>query len=472
MWSFPLYPGIPYRYLTGVSILSRNPCTEETIATFDEHSDHAVEARLQRAVETFSRYRKTTSAARAAFMNETARILDDEAERIGAMLTAEMGKPINAAIAEARKCASVCRYYADNAATFLAPEPIVTEAAGSRVIYQPLGVLLAVMPWNFPFWQFFRFAAPALMAGNTVLLKHASNVPQSALELETLLRRAGFPEGVMQTLLIRSGKVAGLISDDRVAAVTLTGSTEAGRAVAVNAGYAIKKSVLELGGSDPFVVMPSADLDRALSTAVTARTINNGQSCIAAKRFVIHRDVADSFLEQFTARMKALRVGDPRDEATQIGPLATEAMRDEVADQVRDTVSAGARVLTGGRPIDRRGWFYEPTVLVDIPAGSPAHRDEIFGPVAAVFVAENSDDAIRIANDSPFGLAASVWTTDPGEEAQFIEELEVGAVMVNRMVASDPRLPFGGVKISGYGRELGPHGIREFVNIKTVVSDT
>jgi succinate-semialdehyde dehydrogenase/glutarate-semialdehyde dehydrogenase len=366
----------------------------------------------------------------------------------------------------------VCRYYAENAGTFLAPEAITTEASGSRVIYQPLGVLLAVMPWNFPFWQFFRFAAPALMAGNTVLLKHASNVPRSALELEAILLRAGFPEGVMQTLLIGSGNVAGVISDDRVAAVTLTGSTEAGRAVAVNAAGAIKKSVLELGGSDPFIVMPSADLERAVSTAVTARTINNGQSCIAAKRFIVHRDIADAFLQQFTEQMSALRVGDPRDEATQIGPMATEAMRDEVVRQVRDTVSAGARVLTGGNPIDRTGWFFEPTVLTDIPEGSPAHRDEIFGPVASVFVAENAEDAVRIANDSPFGLAAAVWTTNSVEKDLFIDQLETGTVVINRMVASDPRLPFGGIKISGYGRELGPHGIREFVNCKTVVVDT
>lgn len=455
-----------------MSISSKNPFTGETVTTFEEHSDDEVESRLQRAAAAFRQFRETTIASRAAHINEAARILDDEAGRIGGLMTEEMGKPITAAIAEARKCAWVCRYYAENAEAFLAPEPIETEASGSRVIYQPLGVLLAVMPWNFPFWQFFRFAAPALMAGNTVLLKHASNVPQSALEIEAILLRAGFPEGVMQTLLIGSGQVAGVIDDDRVAAVTLTGSTEAGRAVAVNAAAAIKKSVLELGGSDPFIVMPSADLDQAIATAVTARTINNGQSCIAAKRFIIHRDISDSFLEQFTAQMKALRVGDPRDESTQIGPLATEAMRDEVADQVRETVSAGATVLTGGNAVDREGWFFEPTVLVDIPHGSPAHRDEIFGPVAAVFIAEDTEDAIRIANDSPFGLGASVWTTDSVEEERFIDRLETGSVAVNRMVASDPRLPFGGVKVSGYGRELGPHGIREFVNIKTIVADS
>ena len=454
-----------------MSITSKNPFTGETIATYEEFGEDTVDGCVQHASDAFYQYRDTSFATRAAWMNETARILDEEAERIGAILTEEMGKPINAAIAECRKCAWVCRYYADHAEQFLASEPIATEAAGSRVIYQPLGVLLAVMPWNFPFWQFFRFAAPALMAGNTVLLKHASNVPQSALELEAIIRRAGFPEGVMQTLLIGSGKVAGVIGDERVAAVTLTGSTEAGRAVALDAAGAIKKSVLELGGSDPFIVMPSADLKRAVSTAVTARTINNGQSCIAAKRFVVHREIADTFLEEFTQLMSALRVGDPQDTATQIGPLATEAMRDEVAEQVRETVTGGARVLTGGESLDRQGWFYQPTVLVDIPKGSPAHRDEIFGPVASVFVAEDINDAIRIANDSPFGLAAAVWTTDAVEEAQFINQLEAGAVVVNRMVASDPRLPFGGVKISGYGRELGPHGIREFVNIKTIVTD-
>lgn len=463
-------PEHPY-YVNVVSIASTNPFTGEVMTRFDELTAEEVAAAVDRGASAFPAYRRTTFAQRAEWMNETARVLEEDAERIGGILTDEMGKPIAAAIAEVRKCAWVCRYYAEHAATFLAPDTIPTEAPTSRVIYRPLGVLLAVMPWNFPFWQFFRFAAPALMAGNTILLKHASNVPQSALELERVLHRAGFPEEVMQTLLISSRAVGAILEDPRVAAVTLTGSTEAGRAVAVGAARAIKKSVLELGGSDPFIVLPSADLDRAVSTAVTARTINNGQSCIAAKRFIVHREIADEFVAGFTAAMKALRVGDPRDEATQIGPLATEAMRDEVAGQVRETVAAGARVLAGGSAIDRPGWFFEPTVLVDVPTDSPAARDEIFGPVASVFIADSVDDAVRIANESPFGLAASVWTADEAEAERCIEDLEAGAVFVNRMVASDPRIPFGGVKLSGYGRELGPHGIREFVNVKTIVAD-
>jgi succinate-semialdehyde dehydrogenase/glutarate-semialdehyde dehydrogenase len=383
-------------------------------------------------------------------------------------MTLEMGKPLKAAVAEAAKCATACRYYAENAERFLADEIVETGAKRSFIRYLPLGPILAVMPWNFPFWQVFRFAAPALMAGNVGLLKHASNVPQCALKIEEIFRRAGFAEGVFQTLLIGSGPVDGILNDARVAAATLTGSEQAGIQVGVSAARRIKKVVLELGGSDPFIVMPSANVEAAAATAVDARIQNNGQSCIAAKRFIVAESVADEFERQFVQRMEALRIGDPFLDETQLGPLANPEAVTSLDADVKKTVAAGARLLTGGHPLQRPGNFYAPTVLTNIPKESPAYREEFFGPVASIFRVKDAAQAIEIANDSRFGLGASAWTNDPAETELFINELEAGMVFINKMVASDPRLPFGGVKQSGHGRELGVHGIREFVNIKTV----
>ena len=383
-------------------------------------------------------------------------------------MTSEMGKPFRAAVDEALKCAFACRYYAENAERFLADEIVESNASRSFVRYQPLGPILAVMPWNFPFWQVIRAAAPAIMAGNVVLLKHASNVPQCALKLEDIFLRAGFPPGVFQTLLIGSDKVERILADPRVVAATLTGSEGAGVQVGTAAAKRIKKVVLELGGSDPFIIMPSADLTEAVSTAVKARIINNGQSCIAAKRFIVAEPIADQFEKEFVKRMTALNVGDPMDEKTELGPLATAEAVAALDDDVKKTVAAGAQLLTGGKVLQRPGNFYAPTVLTNIPHNSPAYREELFGPVACIFRAKDAQDAIRIANDSRFGLGASAWTRDAKEAEQFINQLEAGMVFINRMVASDPRIPFGGIKQSGYGRELGVHGIREFTNIKTV----
>lgn len=446
-----------------------NPATGETLETFDELSDAGIERALERAWQTFLSYRSTRFAERAKWMHAAADVLEREKEQWGELITTEMGKLRSAAIAEVEKCAWVCRFYADNAERFLSDRVVETEAEASYVKYQPLGPVLAVMPWNFPFWQVFRFAAPGLMAGNVGLLKHASNVPRSALAIQEIFERAGFPEGAFQTLIIGSRRVAAIIDDDRVRAVTLTGSEGAGSAVAERAGKRLKKAVLELGGSDPFIVMPSANLDDAVTTAVKARTVNNGQSCIAAKRFIVHQDIADDFTQRFVRAMEALRVGDPMDPDTEIGPLATPAIRDELHEQVQQTVRAGARVLTGGRPLDGPGNFYPPTVLVDVPESSPAWGEELFGPVASVFVVRDIEDALRVANATKFGLGSAAWTHDPEEQRRFIDEIEAGAVFINGMVASDPRLPFGGVKASGFGRELGEHGIHEFVNIKTVV---
>jgi succinate-semialdehyde dehydrogenase/glutarate-semialdehyde dehydrogenase len=384
------------------------------------------------------------------------------------MMTQEMGKTLAAAIAEAEKCAWVCRYYAEHAEAFLADEDAPTTAKRSYVRYLPIGPVLAVMPWNFPFWQVFRFAAPGLMAGNVGLLKHASNVPRCAMAIEDVFRRAGFAEGVFQALLVGSDAVAGILDDPRVKAATLTGSTPAGSSVAERAGKRLKKTVLELGGSDPFIVLPSADLDAAAKTAAKARCINNGQSCIAAKRFIVHAEVYDAFAERFVAAMEAQTVGDPMADGTDVGPLAMKSTRDDVERQVDESVAAGAKVLTGGGRIDGPGFFYRPTILADIPEGAPAYREEVFGPVALLFRAKDAGDAIRIANDSDFGLGSSVWTRDPAEARRFVDEIEAGMTFVNAMVASDPRLPFGGVKQSGYGRELGRVGIHEFMNIKSV----
>jgi succinate-semialdehyde dehydrogenase/glutarate-semialdehyde dehydrogenase len=445
-----------------------NPATEEPLEDYPEHTPADVESRLGRAVDAFADWRRTPLGERAALINRAADVLRRRAGEFARLMTREMGKPVTGAEAEVEKCAVACDHFADHAPRYLAPQAIASDAARSYVRYDPLGPVLAIMPWNFPFWQVVRFAAPALMAGNVGLLKHASNVPGCALAIEDVLRRAGFPEGAFQTLLVGSEVVARILDDPRVRAATLTGSTPAGRSVGENAGRNLKKTVLELGGSDPFVVMPSADLDAAVKTAVTARTINNGQSCIAAKRFIVHADVYAEFERRFVEGMRALRVGDPTDPATQVGPLATEGIRDEVAEQVRRSVEAGARLLTGGTVPDRPGWYYEPTVLADVPRDSPAYHEEVFGPVAMLFRVDGVDEAVRIANDTVFGLGSSVWTRDEAERRRFVEEIEAGMVFVNAMVASDPRLPFGGVKESGYGRELSVAGIREFVNAKTV----
>lgn len=401
-------------------------------------------------------------------MLSAARLLEQDKERLAHIITLEMGKVLSAAVDEIVKCARGCRYYAENAERFLDDQFIQTAAARSYVRYEPIGPVLAIMPWNFPFWQVFRFAAPALMAGNVGLLKHAANVPQCALAIQDIFGRAGFQEGVFQTLLIEAEQTRDLIDDPRVKAVTVTGSERAGREVASAAALQIKKTVLELGGSDPFIVMPSADLKAAVETGVTARTINTGQSCIAAKRFILSEMICDRFLSEFVERMRALKIGDPLDPTTQIGPLASEAILKGLDHQVQTSIAAGARLLTGGNRIERSGFFYEPTVLTDIPPNSPAYREEIFGPVACFFRARDADEAIRIANDSSFGLGASAWTNDPSEQQRFASELQTGMVFINSMVASDPRLPFGGAKRSGFGRELACEGIREFVNIKTV----
>jgi succinate-semialdehyde dehydrogenase/glutarate-semialdehyde dehydrogenase len=450
---------------------SINPATGETLATHETLTDAELEEKLARAQERFLSYRDTALDDRARWMQAAAELLESEKRHWGELMTREMGKPIGAAVAEAEKCAWVCRYYAENAADFLADEPVRAEAERSFIRYQPLGPILAVMPWNFPFWQLFRFAAPALMAGNVGLLKHASNVPGCALAIEEIFRQAGFPDGAFQTLLIGSDRVEAVLDDDRVRAATLTGSEAAGAAVAAAAGRRIKKTVLELGGSDPFIVMPSADLDAAVETAITARHINNGQSCIAAKRFIVHDAVAGEFTARFVERAEALVVGDPADDETELGPLATEAIRDELADQVERSAEAGAQLLAGGHALDRPGWFYAPTVLADVPAEAAVAREETFGPVAAIFVVDDLDEAIARANDTEFGLGASAWTTDETERDRLVRELDAGGVFINRMVASDPRLPFGGVKKSGYGRELSRYGMREFLNIKTVGID-
>jgi len=445
-----------------------SPLTGELLREFEQHSDDTVENKIALAAATFREYRKTPFAKRAAMMLRAAEILDKEKDTFGRMMTLEMGKTLKSAVQEAEKCALGCRYYAENAERFLADEEAKTNATRSFVRYQPIGPVLAVMPWNFPFWQVFRFAAPALMAGNVGLLKHASNVPQCALAIEDVFRRAGFSEGVFQTLLIGSDRVNKVIADRRIAAVTLTGSVGAGINVATAAGKAIKKSVLELGGSDPFIVMPSADFDRAVETAVQARVINNGQSCIAAKRFIVHQQIADEFEKKFVSRMASLKVGDPMDKDTDVGPLATAEVLQGLEEQVNKTVAMGARVLLGGKRLDRKGNFFAPTVLADIPKGSPAFEDERFGPVASLYRAKDMGHAIEIANNSIFGLGACAWTNDPSERELFIHEIEAGLAFINGMVASDPRMPFGGVKHSGYGRELSYQGIREFVNVKAV----
>ena len=451
-----------------MAIESLNPATGELLASFEPLDAAAIGDRLARAVAAFRGWRQTTFAERAAVLNAAADLLEADQAHLARLMTLEMGKLLRAAGDEVLKSARGCRYYASHAAGFLADEDVPTEASRSYVRYEPMGTVFAVMPWNFPFWQVFRFAAPALMAGNVVLLKHAPNVPQCALAIESLLGKAGLPEGVFQALLIGVEQVPAILEDDRVAAVTLTGSDRAGRDVASRAGRALKKTVLELGGSDPFIVMPSADLAQAVATAVKSRTFNSGQSCIAAKRFIVADAIADEFAGRFVEAMAGLRVGDPLDPATEVGPMARADLVEVLTAQVADARARGARVLTGGAPLERTGHFYPPTVLIDVARDARAYREELFGPVATIFRVKGEDEAIALANDTRYGLGASVWTSDPAERDRFVEALEVGQVFVNAMVASDPRVPFGGVKMSGYGRELGPHGIREFAQTKTV----
>lgn len=451
-----------------MSLASINPATGKTIRTYAEHDDAQIEERLRRARDTFASYRFTPLAERSDRLLAAAKILEDEKHAFARLMTEEMGKTLRSAVAEVEKCAWACRHYAEHAAGYIADETVETDAQGSFLRYLPIGPVLAIMPWNFPFWQVVRFAAPALMAGNVGLLKHASNVSGCALALEDLFLRAGFPEGAFQTLLVGSNRVTEVIEDPRVKAVTLTGSEGAGVAVAVAAGRQLKKVVLELGGSDPFIVMPSADVEKAAAVAVTARTINNGQSCIAAKRFIVHESVYDRFEALFLDGLERLRQGDPTQDDVDLGPLAKRDLVETVDAQVRDSMALGARLLCGGTPGEGPGNFYPATALTDIPTDSPVYREEVFGPVALLFKVDDIDEAIRLANDSDYGLGSSVWTTDPSEQERFIDEIEAGQTFVNAMVASDPRLPFGGVKHSGHGRELGALGIRAFMNIKSV----
>ncbi|HKP64808.1 MAG TPA: NAD-dependent succinate-semialdehyde dehydrogenase [Polyangiales bacterium] len=452
-----------------MAISSINPANGNVVKRFEEISEAELEAKMQLSVQAFAKHRKTSFAQRAELMRRAAEILERDKRTYGQMMTEEMGKTLKSAIAEAEKCATAFRYYAEHGEAFLRDEQVKTDADQSYIRYLPIGPVLAIMPWNFPFWQVVRFAAPALMAGNVGLLKHASNVPRCALALEDLIVKAGFVQGAFQTLLLESKHVSRLIDDPRVRAVTLTGSEGAGVAVGAQAGKQIKKSVLELGGSDPFIVMPSANLDEAVRTAVVARNINNGQSCIAAKRFIVHEKIYAEFEKRFVARLRELKVGDPMREDTDIGPLASESARKGIAEQVERSVAAGAKLLVGGKSIDGPGYYYAATALGDIPEKAPVFRDEVFGPVALLFKVRDIDHAIALANDSSFGLGSSVWTHDPDERQRFIDELEAGMTFVNAMVASDARLPFGGVKRSGYGRELSTVGLREFVNIKSVV---
>ncbi|MGB3201771.1 MAG: NAD-dependent succinate-semialdehyde dehydrogenase [Nodosilinea sp.] len=458
-------------------IASINPATGEVFKTFEPLSEVDLEGKLARAAKTFTTYRQTSFSQRATWLRQAAQVLDDNKAAYARIMTLEMGKPLAGAVAEVEKSALVCRYYADHGADFLADEPASTDASRSFVRYQPLGPVLAVMPWNFPFWQVFRFAAPALMAGNVGLLKHASNVPQCALAIEEIFQKAGLPEGAFQTLLIGGDRIAQLVTDDRIKAATLTGSEPAGASLAAACGEQIKKTVLELGGSDPFIVMPSADLEHAIATAATARMINNGQSCIAAKRFIVHEAIADRFVQGLIEKFAALVVGDPLDEGVTVGPLATPSIADELEQQVNACLKAGGTALIGGDvaalksqlPAElQNGSWFPPTILAQIPPGTPAEQEEFFGPVALVFRVTSLDEAIARANDIPFGLGASGWSQDLTEQERLIAELDAGAVFINGLVKSDPRLPFGGIKRSGYGRELGRQGIHEFVNIKTV----
>lgn len=448
---------------------SINPTTGETIKTYAETTPQQVHGILEEASAAFHSWRRSSFGERAALIRRAARILLDDKEKYATLMTREMGKPIAESRAEVEKCAWVCNYYADHAEGFLQPEVIKTDAGKSFVTFQPLGVVLAIMPWNFPFWQLFRFAAPALMAGNVGVLKHASNVPGCALAIEQVFHKAGFPKSVFRTMLVGSCRVAGIIENPLVKAVTLTGSVPAGKAVAACAGAVIKKTVLELGGSDPYVILEDADLEAAVVTCVTSRLINSGQSCIAAKRFVVVESIREGFEELFVERMRARKMGDPMEEDTTVGPQARHDLRDELHRQVQASVELGARCLIGGRVPDSQGAYYPPTVLTDVRKGMPAYGEELFGPVAAIIPVKDEQAAIRAANDTVFGLGAAVFTRDVGKgERIAANELEAGCCFVNAFVKSDPRLPFGGIKESGYGRELSSYGIKEFVNVKTV----
>jgi succinate-semialdehyde dehydrogenase/glutarate-semialdehyde dehydrogenase len=451
-----------------MAIESINPATEEIMERFDELTPDAIESALASSFRTFQAWRKTPLEDRSRLMAKAAADLRSEKQRLGRLITLEMGKPITEAEAEVEKCAWCCEHYAANTATYLADQSRESSASESYVAFDPLGPVLAIMPWNFPFWQVFRFAAPALMAGNTALLKHSSNVPRCSLEIADVFRWAGFPEGAFQSLLIGAAAVERLIDDDRIRAVTLTGSDVTGSKVAAAAGKALKKTVLELGGSDPFIVLADADVEKAVAVAVTARNQNNGQSCIAAKRFIVESAIADEFEGRFAAAVHALRLGDPLERETKVGPLARGDLRADLESQVKRSVGGGARIATGGHAPERAGYFYSPTVLTGVMPDMPAFREETFGPVAAVIRAVDADGAVRLANDTAFGLGASLWTGDLERGRRLARDIEAGAVFINGMVASDPRLPFGGIKRSGYGRELSEFGIREFVNVKTV----
>jgi len=451
-----------------MTLLSLNPTTEEVMQTFEEHSDQHVDTALQQAYDAQRRWRETSFGERAERLQSVARILRAKKSELASLATLEMGKPIVEAEAEIEKCAWNCDFFAENAARFLAHEEVETNAAESYVAFEPLGVVLAIMPWNFPFWQVIRFAAPALMAGNGAVLKHASNVPRCALAIQDTFEQAGMPQGLFRSVLVPGSKVERLIVDERIHAVTLTGSSEVGEQVAGAAGRHLKKQVLELGGSDPFIVLADADLDAASATAVRARNQNNGQSCIAAKRFIVEDVVADEFTRKFATAVGLLHVGDPMQRETNVGPLARGDLREALERQVSSSLSNGAHAVVGGHSLDRRGFFFEPTVLDGVDRTMAAFREETFGPVAAVIRARNADDAVHIANDTEYGLGASLWTTDITRAKELASRIEAGSVFINGMVASDPRLPFGGIKRSGYGRELGIFGIREFVNIQTV----
>src|SRR3954466_8610958 len=454
-----------------MAIATINPATGETLKTYEPLSEAAVEEKIARAASAWASYRLTTPEQRAGWLTAAAEVLARDTDPVAEVMTTEMGKTLASAKAEVGKCATALRWYADRGPSLLERRPYDADAVGAReafVEYQPLGVVLAIMPWNFPLWQAMRFAAPALMAGNVGLLKHASNVPQTALYLEELFRKAGFPDDVFQTLLVGSGTIERVLRDDRVVAATLTGSAPAGQSVASIAGDALKKTVLELGGSDPFIVMPSADLDKAAEVAVTSRCQNNGQSCISAKRFFAHRDIAEEFTRLFAEKLAALTVGDPMAEDTKVGPLATESGREDVEKYVQDAVDKGATVVTGGRRIDGPGWFYEPTLLTGITPEMNLYHEEVFGPVAALFTVGSLDEAIEIANSHPYGLGGNLWSDDEGERERFVRDVASGMAFINGMVTSYPELPFGGIKQSGYGRELTELGMREFMNAKTV----
>jgi succinate-semialdehyde dehydrogenase/glutarate-semialdehyde dehydrogenase len=449
-------------------IHSINPFDETTLATFDEHDDSAIETTLARAQAAQRDWRRTALSERQALLRRLAAALRAGKDEYAKLITAEMGKPVTEAIAEVEKCAINCDFYANEAERLLAPEIVASNATHSKVVFDPLGTVLAVMPWNYPFWQVMRFAAPALLAGNTAVLKHANNVPQCAVALAKVFERADAPRGLFSTLLVNSSRVQRLIADDRIAAVTFTGSTPVGRTIAAQAGAALKKQVLELGGSDPFVVLADADIDLAARTAVKARFHNAGQSCISAKRFIVEAQVADAFVDAFVTHARALKVGNPNDASVEVGPMARDNLRVDLHEQVRASVDAGARLLLGGAPREGKGYFYEPTVLDHITADMPAGRDETFGPAAAIIRCKDVGDAIRIANGTVFGLGAALWTGDLGRADVLAREIEAGAVFINGTVASDPRLPFGGIKQSGYGRELSSYGLKEFTNIKSV----